>query len=166
MKKNFLLFVILLITTASQAQQRTSGLETGVGFGAGLYTGEYSSMLKNVTASIEGDYYITRQFSIFGHIDYNRTFSSESVDAGSFGFATSHIGPRVHFSKVLFAGAGAGALLFTGNYGSTWDFSYLPQIGVVLNHLEFTAGYKGWVAESNNNGIIELGVVFKFNRIF
>jgi hypothetical protein len=169
MKKNLLFIGILFIGLSSRAQQKNSGLEMGLGFGAGLYTGDYSSSLLNVTGNVEADYFLTPQISIFGHLDYNRTFSTESTDAGSFGFATTHIGPRVHFTKALFVGAGAGTLFITGDGYSSWYFSYLPQFGVVLNHTELSLGYKGWltpyVGGTSNNGILELGVIFKLNRI-
>ena len=165
MRKNLLFFGILFIGLSTRAQQKNSGLEMGLGFGAGLYTGDYSSSLLNVTGNVEADYFINSQISIFGHLDYNRTFSTESADAGSFGFATTHIGPRVHFAKVLFVGAGLGTIYTTGDGYSTWHFSYLPQVGAVLNHTELSFGYKGWATPYGNYGILELGVIFKLNRI-
>jgi hypothetical protein len=169
MKKNLLIISALVFGLSIQAQQKNSGLEMGLGFGAGLYVGDYTSSLLNVTGNVEADYFLAPQISIFGHLDYNRTFSTESSDAGSFGFATSHIGPRVHFAKVFFVGAGAGTLFETGDGGSSWHFSYLPQVGAVLNHTELSFGYKGWLTtfgnSTYNNGILELGVIFKLNRI-
>jgi hypothetical protein len=169
MKKNLLIIAISVIGLSIQAQQKTSGLEMGLGFGAGLYVGDYTSSLLNVTGNVEADYFLTPQISVFGHVDYNRTFSTESTDAGSFGFATTHIGPRVHFAKVLFVGAGAGTLFITGDGYSSWYFSYLPQFGAVFDHTELSLGYKGWLTpyggSTSNNGILELGVIFKLNRI-
>jgi hypothetical protein len=169
MKRNLLIISILFMGLATRAQQKNSGLEMGLGFGAGLYVGDYTSSLLNVTGNIEADYFVSPQISFFGHLDYNRTFSTENSDAGSFGFATTHIGPRVHFAKVLFVGVGAGTLFETYEGESWWHFSYLPEVGAVLNHTELTFGYKGWLTNyggsSYNNGILELGVVFKINRI-
>lgn len=165
MKRNLLLVILLVSGSVIFAQEKTKGMETGLGLGVGFYTGDYSSSLMNADINLEGDYFLSKQFSIFGHIDYNRSFSSESTDAGSFGFATSHIGPRVHFAKIVFVGVGAGTAFFSDSYGSFWYFSYYPQAGVVLNHTQLSVGYKAWTSQGYTTGMLELGVIFKLNRL-
>ncbi|MFI5155467.1 MAG: hypothetical protein ACHQEM_04755 [Chitinophagales bacterium] len=167
MKKNLLLCILLMTGSVILAQEKTRGLETGLGFGVGFYTGDYSSTLMNADINVDFDYFLSKQFSIFGHIDYNRSFSSKNTDAGSFGFATSHIGPRVHFAKIVFVGIGAGTAFFTDSYGSSWNFSYYPQAGVVLNHTQLSVGYKAWTYANSSftTGMMELGVIFKLNKL-
>jgi len=160
MKKYFLFSIIMIIAIVSKAQENKPANTVGIGLGLGILTSETSVL--NASMNVEGDVYLSKNFSIMGHIDYNRLFAPG--ESGSAGFMTAHVGPRVHIGEKFFAGVGIGYAYFAGNGFSAGAFSYYPHIGLDLKRSQLSINYKAITDMGNTEGMIGLGILFKLGK--
>jgi len=172
MKK--LALVLTVFTASIIGAKAQEGLTFGIGLNAALPIGDFKLTHNfGIGGHIQAEYPFSEQLKGVATTGYTaffgKTFTYDdglgntySVKAKSVGQIPILVGARYYPSTSFFVGAQIGYGIFTGGGESTNGFEYRPQVGYDAGTIQIIGSYDGTSVTGGTLSSISLSAIYKF----